>query len=457
MIRILSAFLALPLVLFFLFSSETQAVNITVTTTDDVISPVDGLCSLREAVLSANNDPLALVPLGECPNGAGIDEITFDAALNGTPIELSIAGAGEDAVLTGDLDITSAISFTGNGVENTIIDGNSIDRVFHIIGGSTTVSMAQMTITGGLLNDDEGAGISNGGDLLLDTVTVHTNVVTGTTSAAIGGGVFNSDTLDVIRTTIDNNSAERGSGIFSNNILTIMQSTISNNMGRAGGGITNFGIATMFNSTVSNNTGTGNSAGIDNSTGGTFDILNSTIVENVAPDLGGGGIASNAPGDLTLANSIVANNPGGDCFGGSNVISFGNNLDSDDTCNLDTLLGDIPNVDPMIMALSDNGGPTLTHALMNGSPAVETGNNAGCPAQDQRDTVRPQDGDDDGVPVCDIGALEMLLAELIAQANQGSGGGGCSIAPANADTMAFPLYLLIPALILIRRLRRSLK
>ncbi|MGB2692160.1 MAG: right-handed parallel beta-helix repeat-containing protein, partial [Thermodesulfobacteriota bacterium] len=239
-----------------------------------------------------------------------------------------------------------------------------------------------------------------------------------------------------------------------NNLVEIFGSTISNNTGRAGVGVINFGGLGIFNSTISKNNASNNSGGVRNSTGGTTVISNSTIVEN-----GEQGIFSSATGNLTIENSIVANNSADDCSGVSNILSQGNNLDSDGSCGF-VQAGDISNTDPMIGPLEDNGGPTLTHALLSGSPAVDAGNNATCENDDQRGTVRPQDGDDNGAAVCDMGALEMLLSELIPQVpppgpGGGDGGGGCSIAAVNNTSTAFPLYLLIPAAILFRRLRRK--
>jgi hypothetical protein len=108
---------------------------------------------------------------------------------------------------------------------------------------------------------------------------------------------------------------------------------------------------------------------------------------------------------VTLKNTIVANNEGGDC-GGGGVTSDGHNLDSDGTCAL-TGTGDQSSTDPLLAALADNGGPTQTRALPANSPAVDAADDAGCPATDQRGVARPQDGDEDGTAVCDIGAFEL--------------------------------------------------
>ncbi len=429
---------------------------ITVNTDDDVISGLDLQCSLREAVISANTNPPGLiVPPGECALGdAGNDEIVFDTSLDGVPITLTIPGTGEDSALTGDLDILENLTITGNGLGNTIVDGNSLDRVFHIIVAGTTVMMTNLSITQGALGEAAGAGISNAGILTLDTVDIFLNLISGTTDSSVGGGIFNSGTVDITDTTIDRNEADRGGGIFSNEMVTISSSAIIGNKARAGGGIANFGNITITNSTLSDNEATNNSGAISNSQAGTsigvIDILNSTIANNTAPALGGGGIFNGST--LTLQNTIVANNMGDDCWPFDPITSDGNNLDSDGTCML-TELTDISNTDPLLDNLAFNNGITLSHALMPESPAIDMGDNLSCPPLDQRGVMRPQDGLDDGFPVCDIGALEMLISELVTQVG-GAGGGGCALAqPSNSGTY-FPLYLLIPAFIILRRLWR---
>jgi parallel beta-helix repeat protein len=159
----------------------------------------------------------------------------------------------------------------------------------------------------------------------------------------------------------------------------------------------------ITNCTISGNTATASGGGIFNDDVGTITLANSTISSNTATT-SGGGIFNNG-GTATLKNTIVANSTtGGDCAGTA-LASNGNNLDSDGTCGL-AAAGDLPNTDPQLGPLADNGGPTQTHALLTGSPAIDAGNDAACPVTDRRGVARPIDGDEDGTATCDMGAYE---------------------------------------------------
>jgi hypothetical protein len=97
---------------------------------------------------------------------------------------------------------------------------------------------------------------------------------------------------------------------------------------------------------------------------------------------------------------------GGGFYNGGTLLSLGHNLSGDGSGNL-TAAGDLPNTDPLLGPLADNGGPTWTHALLPGSPAIDAGGGSAAPATDQRGLPRPRDGNGDGGAVVDIGAFEV--------------------------------------------------
>src|SRR5204862_3867869 len=105
-----------------------------------------------------------------------------------------------------------------------------------------------------------------------------------------------------------------------------------------------------------------------------------------------------------LKNTIVASSDPVNCVAA--VVSLGHNLDSGNTCGF-TQPGDVVNKDPLLASWADTGGFTKTMRPAGGSPVIDGGDNSGCPATDQRVVTRPQDGDANGVSVCDIGAYEL--------------------------------------------------
>jgi hypothetical protein len=141
-------------------------------------------------------------------------------------------------------------------------------------------------------------------------------------------------------------------------------------------------------------------------TDGHIRVKNSTIAFNDT------GLVGTLPSEscplrtIELEASLVASNTQ-DCeptARSGSYVSQGFNIVGDDTCDLGEI-SDLLNTDPQLLALTDNGGPTPTHALAPGSPAIDA-RDGNCPPQDQRGAIRPQDGNADGKAMCDIGAYE---------------------------------------------------
>ena len=389
--------------------------QIVVTTPLDELNS-DGDCSLREAIRAANTDAL----VDGCGAGSGPDNVSVPAGI----YNLTIAGPGEDAATTGDLDITADLAISGAGAASTIIDaggaGSLNDRVLHVVGGTVTVS--GFTIRDGdptgFHPSGSGAGVFNGGTLTLadsilsgnvtgpttvggsgfnshgggvwneGTLTLTNSTVSGNTGQVHGGGIYNAGTVVAIDSTLHGNSANSvGGGIANPGTLTITRSTLSGNSAGDGGGVFNSGTINVTNSTVSGN----GRQGIYTSNGGALTSV--TISGN-----GASGVQHDSSPVPTAKNTIVANNSGAEC--NAALDSDGPNLDDDSTCFAEA--GDV-HADPLLDALADNGGPTMTHALLSGSPAIDSGTNTGCPATDQRGVARPLG------PVCDLGAVEQKV------------------------------------------------
>jgi hypothetical protein len=132
-------------------------------------------------------------------------------------------------------------------------------------------------------------------------------------------------------------------------------------------------------------------AGIEN-LGSAIGLQNVTIAANT------GSAAIHNIATMSAVNTIVSNGASGNCTG--QITSQGHNLESADECDFHSA-GDQTGRDPLLGALGDNGGPTDTEALLAGSPAIDTGDPAGCPPADQRGVARPQR------LACDIGAFEL--------------------------------------------------
>lgn len=378
--------------------AETFTVN---RTTDAVDSnPGDGvcgtglLCSLRQAVQEANALP-------------GRDTITLRAGA----YVLTLAGQDEDAAATGDLDVVDDLEIVGAGAGTTVIDGGGLDRVLHVLGDEhPELLLHGVTVTGGQALT---ASTCLGGGVLvelLSTLRLDHCAVIGN-SANQGGGVmaYPGGEVDIRDSSLTGNSAVYVSGpgqgaaimlmAFAN--LSLRSSTVSGNS-LSGSGFAVEGETASL--TIVNSTVADNSSGGVRSWNGETTIVQSTITDHQSWGLRFSSNDGSHP--LTLVNTILAG-PWNCDITTAGAYTHAGNLESADSCGLDTAAGELTWTDPRLGPLVANGGPTMTRMPRPGSPAVDAAAGAPhCEPADQRGVPRPADGDGDGVAVCDIGAVE---------------------------------------------------
>jgi hypothetical protein len=413
--------------------------------------------------------PCSTVVTSLADSGPGSLRAALACASDGDTID--VTGVSGTILLTsGELVVNKSVTIFGSGSGILAVDGHATNRVFHVTNAVNAVIVGlaitngnyyrDFTGGGGILNDHStltvsncafndnaaifGGAVANYGSPGNATLTIA-NCTFANNSAGLGGAVDNNGrggnaTLTIIHCTLDSNSATEAGGILNDGedsgyaTLTIANSTIS---GNTGGGAYNigYGTLTLIYSTVSSNSAYQAGGILNNSTAA---LINSTVSGNSA-DYSGGGIYNNSSSTLRLLNSTITGNSGGSfdsgiwnqgtvqigstiLNGGSlaptitpfisgAVVSLGFNLSSDDGAGYLTNRADQINTDPMLGPLQDNGGPTLTHALLCGSPAIDRGKNFSGSAIDQRGLPRTFDDpfianavDGDST---DIGAFEV--------------------------------------------------
>ncbi len=401
-----------------------HAATITVAPGEVVVNAGNGLCSLREAIANAETD--TDTSGGDCVAGSGTDTISLASGSTYTLPDAAISDP--DYFDSGLPAINSAIVIAGNAAiierDPSLFPGfGCTPPAFRIayVGPTGDLTIDNATLQHGC--GWSGGALFNRGTLALTASTVRNN-----RANASAGAIQNDGTLSIVRSTIDGNDTYGGAGgaIVNTGTLNVVQSTISGNQtAGAGGGIDNTkGAAQVANSTLSGNASRGNGGGLFN-VGTAVTFTNATVADNHGTSIAAGptpGSGLYSYSTVTLANTLLALQLGGsNCAG---VSSGTTSLADDASCP-----GTTVTATPMIGALAANGGPTLTHALLAGSPALDTADNTTCAAApvngvDQRGITRPQFGAT--ANNCDVGAYEAVTATLSFAGNvsaaEGTGG-----------------------------------
>jgi hypothetical protein len=410
-----------------------------VSTTADVVDPNDGALSLREAVTQANLDPPG-------------DTIRLPAGVyNLGPGPGTAPGATAPAV---ELDVTNSMNFVGDGPAATAIDAQFGGRVLAIsfdASGVGTVGFTGLTIRHGSVGffTADGSGGQGGGIYASSGVVRLVDCAVSDNRAAQGGGLWVGNvagrpgSLELIDTTVSGNLATgAGGGIWASGMdAALVGSALSGNFAGEGGGL--FTAASpggtrvrLTNSTVSGNGGgpllgpgpvvgpppvnLSHGGGLRIAAGDTLVLIHATVTANSA--FAGGGISNS--GTAYLTNTIVAGNtlaspaPGGPTPSGPDLdgafVGADHNLIGDASSSTGLVdgqggdqVGPVSGqpIDPKLGPLRDNGGPTFTHALLDGSPATDAARDGLAPT-DQRRAPRPQGAR------ADVGAFEGPLGPV---------------------------------------------
>ena len=387
-------------------------------------------CSLRGAISRANSSPGAV----------SIYLQSGGYSLFGEP--------GEDANNSGDLDISKSggsISIIGASISSTTIDGRNNDRIFDVqdTGSPTRLNLKNLTLANGSAGPyHDGGSIRTYGSLSLDTVAIRNSfgrlggaiyirstydqslilnrvAISHSTATLDGGAIYaTGEVTSISNSTFDHNKATgsmgvyfsnsnagRGGAIYNASTLSVSSSTFAYNSAKVdGGGILNYAFMGINASTSINSS--------------TFKS-NSTAVANVATANG----SASTSAVTSISNSILAsstetencvNKTDDNRSASASFINAGSNLDTGTSCGFLANAGSIFGQDPRLGDLSDNGGPTDTIPLLDGSPAINMGNPSSCSMRDQRGLFAEVR--------CDIGSFEFNASPTLLALVTGSPG-----------------------------------
>ncbi|MCA9773341.1 MAG: hypothetical protein KC466_13085, partial [Myxococcales bacterium] len=217
-------------------------------------------------------------------------------------------------------------------------------------GGIAASSATDLSIGRSLISDNATDG-EGGGLLLNGRAKIADSEIRGNTALLYGAGVEGTDasrlTLERVAVT-ENMSAGTGGGVLALGAADVFNTTVSTNSAAVGGGIRNFAL--------------------DDADGGDVYLANVTLAANTSG--GGADLSAGANGAAILVRNSIVDSGAVACSG--LVVSLGHNIASDGSCDFVDAT-DLASTDAMLLALADNGGPTRTHALETGSPAIDAG------------------------------------------------------------------------------------
>lgn len=381
---------------------------------------IDQTITIRDAVFTGNSAKFS---------GGAVSAILYDAINS----ELTLTIDGSDFV-------NNEAQTSGGGALHGVALGASV---------TLGVTVSESEFLSNEVPESRGGAVSlfgaNGGDVAAD----FSNTLFDDNRSQGGGAIYNQtgSTLTLTTTTLRNNrtagdgTLKNGGAIYNGGVLHMARSLLQGNISAEdGGAIYNSGTATVEHSTISGNRATQFGGGLHNvgdpQSPAALALTFSTVVDNSA-EAGGGisvhrnGVGTSTASEIEVANSILFANSAAtfgsdDCVGNGTITSRGNNLVADDRssgCPLNSV-SDRQSADPasdIDLTLRDNGGDTLTHALLPNSLAIDgvtVANGISCDGAstlDQRGTLR---GTGNAGAACDIGAYEYQSATPTAVALQ---------------------------------------
>jgi CSLREA domain-containing protein len=358
-------------------------------------------------------------PAGCTPAHCTLRERVDEASM----ADVIVLQAGTYELTRGEpLALDAVLAILGAGARATTIDANGLSRIGYV-AENAVATIGDVTITGGDADASDEPNVGEGGAFFVDgsSVLVLTQAaLTGNVASFKGGAISNYGVLQFINSLASGNRA--GS---------------AGTAGRGGAIATESDLQSILvqNSTLSGNTAVPNTE-FPSQGGGIWlehdvQLTHLTITGNAATE--GAGLFD-ASGDSSIVATLIAGNDGPECGDPSiSQITESHNLSDDTSCAFDGV-GDLQGVDPRLAPLANNGGPTNTHALYTGSPAINAADCDPGPGTDQRLEFRAPGP-------CDIGAYEGSVdppSSPPPAPPQGGGGGTTQLPPEEEQELPSP-------------------